>query len=121
LEAGAFQTKFSGPACGNYEFVAVVLFQEYRKTVIAKSFRYITDDLVKEQVEVECGVDLLCHTLQEIEFFNSQNFIKSVEVVCGVARVDHHRPSSVAAPLTSPCQDHFGMCKPSGTSSAEWW
>src|SRR5262245_35983976 len=29
--------------------------------------------------------------------------------------------SSFSAALTSPCQDHFGMCKPSGTSSAEWW
>ena len=29
--------------------------------------------------------------------------------------------SSVSAPLMSPCQDHFGICKPSGTSSAEWW
>ena len=29
--------------------------------------------------------------------------------------------SPVSAPLTSPFQDHFGMCKPSGTSSAESW
>jgi hypothetical protein len=29
--------------------------------------------------------------------------------------------SSVSPPVTSPCQDHFGICKPSGTSSAEWW
>src|SRR5262249_26061750 len=29
--------------------------------------------------------------------------------------------SSFSAALTSPCQDHFGMCKPSGTSSAESW
>src|SRR5262249_29423582 len=28
---------------------------------------------------------------------------------------------SFSAALTSPCQDHFGMCKPSGTSSAESW
>src|SRR5262249_53545659 len=121
LEARAFQAKFSGPTRGNHKFVGAVLFQEYRKTVITKSFRYITDNLIKETVEVECGVDLRCHTLQEIEFFNSQNFIESVEVVRRVARVDHRHHSSVSAPLTSPCQDHFGMCKPSGTSSAEWW
>src|SRR5262249_34256584 len=29
--------------------------------------------------------------------------------------------SSTAPPRTSPCQDHFGMHKPSGTSPAEWW
>ena len=28
--------------------------------------------------------------------------------------------SSFSTSVTSPCQDHFGMCKPSGTSSAEW-
>src|SRR4030095_15517115 len=33
----------------------------------------------------------------------------------------HFQMSSVSPPLTSPCQDHFGMCNPSGTSSAEWW
>src|SRR5215510_13253918 len=48
LEARAFQAKFSGPTRGNHKFFGVVLFQEYRKTVIAKSFRYITDNLIKE-------------------------------------------------------------------------
>ena len=32
-----------------------------------------------------------------------------------------HHTSSVSAPMTSPCQDHFGICKPAGTSSAEPW
>jgi hypothetical protein len=31
----------------------------------------------------------------------------------------HFQISSASPPLTSPFQDHFGMCKPSGTSSAE--
>ena len=29
--------------------------------------------------------------------------------------------STVPGAQTSPSQDHFGMCNPAGTSSAEWW
>src|SRR5262245_41599513 len=101
LEAGAFQAKFSAPACGNHKFVGVVLFQEHRETVITKSVRHIAYDLIKECVEVEYGVDLLCYTLQQIEFFNSQNFIEKFEGLCCAVSVEHrgHRDLRTCRPF----------------------
>jgi hypothetical protein len=37
------------------------------------------------------------------------------------SRCARFQVSSFSAPLTSPCQDHFGMCNPCGTSCAAWW
>src|SRR5262249_23571073 len=70
LEASALQAQFSRPACGNHEFVGVRLFEEHADTVVPEGVRHVLDDLLEKNVGIKCGVDPLCHALQQIEVFN---------------------------------------------------
>src|SRR5262249_7415301 len=69
-EAGAFQTQFSGPPRSNHEVVAVRVFEEHTDTVVPKRVRHILDDLVEKRIEIERGVDLLRHTLEQVEILD---------------------------------------------------